>query len=106
MFFIFRSSFSKNFGPFVFSGPDYCPSLLIPLLGFIGPFLLGPNESYGHVCVLVFVWELSFGLGLKWAFTPLGPLRVLFKGARTPPKPREVCNRRFENSSKNRSFFS
>ena len=41
------------------------------------------------VCVLVFVWELSYGLGLKWAFTPLGPLRVLFKGSRTPPKPRK-----------------
>ena len=32
-----------------------------------------------------------FGLGLKWAFTPLGPLRVLFKGARTPPNLEKVC---------------
>ena len=58
------------------------------------------------VCVLVFVWELSFGLGLKWAFTPLGPLRVLFKGARTSPKPREVCNRHFENLRSTVVFFS
>ena len=58
------------------------------------------------MCMCWSLLELSFGLGLKWASTPLGPLRVLFKGARTPPKPREVCNRRFENSSKNRSFLA
>ena len=68
MFFIFRSSFSKNFGPFLFSGPDYCPSLLIPLLGFIGPFLLGPNESYGHVCVC---WSLFGSFLLVWASSGL-----------------------------------
>ena len=55
-FFYFHISFFEHFGPFVFSGPNYRLSLsflLVPLLGFIGLFLLGPNESYVHVCVCV-----------------------------------------------------
>ena len=49
------------------------------------------------MCVCWSLLELSFGFGLKWASTPLGPLRILFKGARTPPpppKPREHFERR------------
>ena len=44
---LFSYFFSKISGPLVFSGPIYRLSLsflLFPLLGFVGPFLLGPND--------------------------------------------------------------
>ena len=44
---LFSYFLSEISGPFVFSGPNYLLSLsflLFPLLGFIRPFLLGPND--------------------------------------------------------------
>ena len=77
MLFYFRISFSENFGPFVFSGPNYCPSLaflLFSLLGFSGPFLLGPNEPYVHVCVCWPFLGAFFWFGPQVGFPSLRPI--------------------------------
>ena len=78
LFFYFHISFSGKFGPVVFSWPNYCLSpsfLLIPLLGFIGPFLLGPNEPYVHVCVCVgLCLGAFFWFGPQVGFHSLRPI--------------------------------